>query len=278
MSRQFKTVDDAATLDTSVRLGDCLSSDHLARFVADLVAQLDLAPLYARYGTRGGQPYAPELLLGLLFYAYATGVFSSRKIEQGTRETAALRFLAGNLSPDHDTIAAFRKSFLPELKGLFVQILLLAQEMGVLSLGNIRLDGTKIHADASKSKAVSYRRLLEIEARLTAEVAQLFAFAEQADTSAVPEGMDLPAEIARREDRLTRLAVAKAVLEARAQERHTFEQAEYDAKLRERQAQQERTGKSPAGRPPSPPTPGQRPVQFHRSRQPDNEEQQRRRI
>src|ERR1700712_281032 len=114
MSRQFKTVDYAATLDTSVRLGDCLPPDHLARFVVDIVAQLDLKTLYARYGNRGGQPYAPEILLGLLFYAYATGTFSSRKIEQATKETAAFRFLAGNLSPDHDTIAAFRKTFLPE--------------------------------------------------------------------------------------------------------------------------------------------------------------------
>src|SRR5450631_1305386 len=152
MSRQFKTVDYEATLDTSVRLGDCLPEDHLARFVVDIVAQLDLKPLYARYGNRGGQPYAPEILLGLLFYAYATGVFSSRKIEQGTKETAAFRYLAGNLSPDHDTIAAFRKNFLPELSGLFVQILLLAQETGLLNLGNISLDGTKIAADASKSR------------------------------------------------------------------------------------------------------------------------------
>jgi transposase len=161
MSRQFKTVDYEATLDTSVRLGDCLPPEHLARFVVDLLAQLDLKALYARYGNRGGAPYAPEILLGLLFYGYATGTFSSRKIEQATKETAAFRYLAGNLSPDHDTIAAFRKQFLPELKDLFVQILLLAQTMGLLELGNISIDGTKIHADASKSKAVSYKRLQE---------------------------------------------------------------------------------------------------------------------
>ena len=165
MSRQFRTVDYEATLDTSVRLGDCLPADHLAHFIVDIIAQLALAPLYARYGKRGGAPYAPEILLGLLVYAYATGVFSSRKIEQACKETAAFRFLAGNLSPDHDTIAAFRKQFLPELQGLFVQVLLFAQETGVLHLGNISLDGTKLHADASKSKAVSYKRLLEIEAK-----------------------------------------------------------------------------------------------------------------
>ena len=256
MSRQFKTVDYDATLDTSVRLGDCLPPDHLARFVVDIVAQLDLAPLYARYGNRGGEPYAPEILLALLFYAYATGVFSSRKIEKATNETAPFRFLAGNYSPDHDTIANFRKNFLPELSGLFVQILLLAQELKLLALGNISLDGTKIHADASKSKAVSYKRLKENQVKLQEEVKELFALAETADSSAIPEGMDLPNEIARREDRLEALAQAKIALEARATELDLIEAAEYEAKMRERETQQERTGKKPGGKPPVPPTKG----------------------
>lgn len=254
MSRQFRTIDYQATLDTSVRLGDCLPPDHLARFVVDIVAHLDLAPLYARYAKRGGAPYTPEMLLGLLFYAYATGVFSSRKIEQGTKETAAFRYLAGNLSPDHDTIAAFRKQFLPELQGLFVQILLLAQEAGLLHLGNISLDGTKIHADASKSKAVSYKRLLEIEATLQAEVNALFALAEASDTRAVAEGMDVPYEIARREERLKRLAEAKVVLQERAQERAAREQSDYDAKMAARQDKEAKTGKPPPGTPPTPPS------------------------
>ena len=255
MSRLFKTADYEATLDTSVRLGDCLPQDHLARFVVDIVAQLDLKPLYARYGNRGGAPYAPEILVALLFYAYATGVFASRKIEQATRDTAAFRFLAGNYAPDHDTIASFRKQFLPQLKDLFVQILLLAQEMGLLELGNISIDGTKIHADASKSKAVSYKRLKEIEMFLQIEVNELFALAEQAD-SALPEGMNLPQELARREERLKRLAEAKAVLEARAAERYAAEKAEYDAKMAAREQKEEETNKKPPGRPPTPPTPG----------------------
>ena len=124
MSRTFKTADYDATLDVTVRLGDCLPPDHLARFVVDTIAQLDLSALYARYGPRGGQPYAPEILLALLFYGYATGVFSSRKLERATYETVPFRFLAGNLHPDHDTLATFRKTFLPELKDLFVQVLL----------------------------------------------------------------------------------------------------------------------------------------------------------
>lgn len=238
-----------------MRLGDCLPQDHLARFVVDIVEQLDLGPFYARYGSRGGAPYPPQMMIALLVYAYATGVFSSRKIEQATKETAAFRYLAGNYAPDHDTIAAFRKQFLPQLKELFVQVLLLAQQMELLELGTISLDGTKIHADASKSRAVSHKRLLEIEAFLQAEVNQLFALAEQAD-SVLPEGMNLPDELARREDRLKRLSEAKAVLETRAAQRYAAERAEHDAKMAERADKEQQTGKKPRGKPPTPPTPG----------------------
>ena len=258
MSRTFKTVDYEATLDQTVRLGDCLPPDHLARFIVDVIAQLDLSAIYARYRPRGGAPYAPEILFGLLAYGYATGVFSSRKIERATYEAAPFRFVAGNLHPDHDTIASFRKTFLPELQDLFVQVLLLAQTMGVLKLGNISIDGTKIHADASKSKAVSYKRLLELETHLRAEVHALFALAAHADQGSVPDGMVVADELALREARLTRLAEAKAVLEARAKERDAFEQAEYATKVREREAKARRRGKPPRGRPPSPPTPGPR--------------------
>src|SRR5713101_3289087 len=189
MSRTFKSADYQATLDVTVRLGDCLPPDHLARFVVDSVAQLDLSAIYARYGTRGGEPYAPEVLLGLLFYGYATGVFSSRKIERATAESAPFRFIAGNLHPDHATLATFRKTFLPQLKGLSVQILLIAQEVGVLQLGRISLDGSKVHADASKSKAVSYQRLQEIAQRLQAEVEELFALGERAEREKLPDGL-----------------------------------------------------------------------------------------
>ena len=258
MRRTFKTVDYEATLNQTVRLGDCLPADHLARFIVDVIAQLDWAPIYARYAARGGVPYAPELLFGLLVYGYATGTFSSRKIERATYESAPFRFIAGNLHPDHDTIATFRKTFLPELHDLFVQVLLLAQTMGVLKLGTISIDGTKIHADASKSHAVSYKRLLELETQLRTEVETLFALGAQADQGSLPAGLVVADEIALREERLTRLAEAKAVLEARAKEREALEHAAYDAKLRERAAKAQRSGKPPRGRPPTPPTPGAR--------------------
>jgi transposase len=258
MSRTFKTVDYEQALDLSVRLGDCLPPDHLARFVVDSVAQLDLSALYAHYGTRGGEPYAPEVLLGLLLYGYATGVFSARKIERATYEAVPFRFIAGNLHPDHDTLATFRRTFLPELKGLFVQVLLLAQEAGVLKLGTISLDGTKLHADASKRKAVSYKRLQELETQLRAEVEELFVRAEQSEQPEVPDGLVVREEIARRQDRLARLAEAKAVLQARAQERTAAEQAEYEAKLAQRAERERTTGRRPGGHPPSPPVPGPR--------------------
>jgi transposase len=258
MKRSFKTADYEATLDVQVRLGDCLPPDHLARFVVDTIAHLDLTAVYARYGARGGQPYAPELLLGLLFYGYATGVFSSRKIERATYETIPFRFIAGNLHPDHDTLASFRATFLPELKDLFVQILLLAQVAGAVQLGRISLDGSKIHADASKSHAVSYKRLREQEAQLRAEVDTLFALSTQADQAPPPDGLVVDHEIALRQERLARLAEAKAVLEARAAERDAQEAADYAAKVQEREERARRKGRKPGGRPPKPPTPGPR--------------------
>lgn len=270
MSRTFKTVDYPATLEVSIRLGDCVPPDHLARFVVDTITQLDLSVIYARYGARGGEPYAPETLLGLLFYGYATGVFSSRKIERATYESAPFRFLAGNRHPDHDTLANFRKSFLLELKGLFVEILLIARLAGVLQLGRISFDGTKIHADASKSNAVSYQRLLEIEQKLQAEVEELFALGERAEQADLPDGLVISDEIALRSARLARLAEAKAVLEARARERHAVEQADYEAKVRERAEKAARSGRKPGGRPPQPPTAGPRAKDQYNFTDPDS--------
>lgn len=270
MDRTFRTVDYQAALDVTVRLGDCLPPDHLARFVVDAVAQLDLSPIYARYGSRGGEPYAPEILIGLIFYGYATGVFSSRKIERATYESAPFRFIAGNLHPDHDTLANFRKTFLPELNALFVEVLLIAQLVGVLQLGTISLDGSKLHADASKQSAVSYKRLLEIKAKLEAEVAELLALGERADRGQLPDGLVVKDEVALRQARLARLAEAKAVIEARAKERDAAERAEYEAKVREREEKARKSGRKPGGRPPTPPTPGPRDKDQYNFTDPDS--------
>lgn len=201
---------------------------------------LDLSAIYAQYAPRGGAPYAPEILLGLLLYGYATGVFSSRKMERATYESIPFRFIAGGLHSDHDTIATFRKTFLAEIANLFVQVLLVAKEAGILKLGNISLDGSKIHADASKSKAVSYKRLLQLEQQLRAEVAELLALSERADRDELPEGLDIEAELVFRQGRLANLVQAKAVLEVRAEERYQVEKAAYEARIREREEKAKR--------------------------------------
>jgi transposase len=146
MARNFKTVDYEQSLKQTVTIEECLPPGHLVRFIVAIIAMLDLSSIYAHYAPRGGEPYAPEIVLGLLLYGYVTGVFSSRKIERATYESIPFRFIAGGLHPDHDTIANFRKTFLPEIADLFVQVLLVAKEAGVLKLGNISLDGSKIHA------------------------------------------------------------------------------------------------------------------------------------
>lgn len=270
MTRRFRTANYDETLNLPITLGEALPPNHLARFVVDVISQLDLGPVYARYAPVGGEAIAPEILLGLLFYGYATGVFSSRKIEQATHENLAFRYVAGGQNPDHDTIAHFRKTFLAELQELFVQILLLAKLAGVLKLGNLSLDGSKIHADASKSQAVSYKRLIELEARLGVEVQELLTLGEQADQGEVslPAGMVVADEVALRQQRLASLAQAKAVLEARAQERDQAEQAEYQAKLRAHEEKARRRKRR--GRKPKPPETGPRDGDQYNFTDPDS--------
>jgi transposase len=263
-------VDYEESLDQTVTIRDVLPPDHLARFIARVVLLLDLSAIYAQYAPVGGEAYAPELLLGLLFYGYATGVFSSRKIEKATYESIPFRFLAGGWHPDHDTIANFRKTFLPEITNLFAQVLVIAHELGVLKLGTISVDGSKVHADASKSQAVSYGRLLQMERRLSAEVEELIALGETVDEEGLPEGMELGFEIALREERLLNLEQAKAVLEARAEERHEAEKAEYEAKVREREEKAKRTGRKSGGRRPQPPKAGPRAKDQYNFTDPDS--------
>ena len=256
MSRQFKTVDYAASLQQTVSIAEVLPPEHLARFIVSVIALLDLSGIYAQYAPRGGEPYAPEILLGLLLYGYVSGVFSTRKIERATYESIPFRYIAGGWHPDHDTIATFRKTFLAQIADVFMQVLLLAQEAGVLKLGRISLDGSKIHADASKSKAVSYQRLLEIERLLEQEVAELLALSEQAEAGELPAGMDVQEELVLRQARLANLAQAKAVLELRAEEQYQLEKAAYEAKLREREEKARQANRKPRGRQPQPPEKG----------------------
>ena len=195
---------------------DWLPENHLARFVVEILEALDFSTMSNSYRGAGSASYHPRLLAGVLIYGYATGVFSSRKLERATYDSIAFRFVAANEHPDHDTIAAFRKRFFKEIEALFTQVLRLAREMGVLKLGTVGLDGTKIHANASRHSALSYEHAGKIEEQLKLEVAQLLAKAEAADKADVPDGLSIPDELARREERLKKLAEARAKIEARA--------------------------------------------------------------
>ena len=183
-------------------------------------------------------------------------MFSSRRLERATDDSVAFRCIAANDHPDHDTIATFRRRFLKDIEALFVKALLLAREMGALKMGTVALDGTKIHANASRHSALSYEHAGKIEAQLNAEVAELLAKAEAADQTDMADGMSIPEELARREDRLEKLAAARVKIEARAKERFAREMAEHEAKLAAREAKTAATGKKPGGRPPQRPVEG----------------------
>ena len=239
-------------------MNDWLPQHHLARFVVEIVEQLDLKPMERAYGTSGSAPFHPALLLSILVYGYATGVFSSRKLENATHDSVAFRFVAADEHPDHDTLNTFRKRFLTEIEGLMVQVLMIARTLGVLHLGNIALDGSKLKANASRHSALSYGHIRKLEAQLTGEVKRLMALAEAADNEKLPDGVDLPEEIARREDRLLAIAAARVKIEARAKERFEQEQADYQAKLDRRAAKSRESGKPPRGKAPVAPVEGAR--------------------
>src|ERR1700719_3183077 len=222
----FRPIDRDTGFLLPPSVDEWLPQRHLARFVAEVIEGLDLRAMTGSYRGSGEASYHPQLLLGLIIYGYATGVFSSRKLERATYDSVAFRFIAANEHPDHDTIATFRRRFLEEIEALFVQVLLLAREMGVLKMGTVALDGTKIHANASRHSALSHEHAGKIQAQLKAEVADLMAKAEAADAADLPDGLSIPDELARREERLRKIAAARAKIEARAKERHAREQAE----------------------------------------------------
>lgn len=257
MSR-FRPIDRQTEYLLPPSVQDWLPESHLARYVVDVVEGLDLLELERAYAGRGSDAYHPAMLLSLLIYGYATGTHSSRKIERATYDSLAFRFIACDQHPDHDTLANFRRRFGKEFAAIFVQVLQVARENQLSRFGTVSLDGTKIHANASRHSALSYGHAEKIEARLMAEVQQMLALAEAADQGSVPEGVDLPEEIKRREDRLAAIAAAKAKIEARTKERFEREQAEYQAKMAAREAKAKATGKKPGGKPPAPPRAGPR--------------------
>jgi transposase len=256
----FRTIDRQTGYLLPPSVDEWLPEKHLARFIVEVIEGLDLGRMSGAYRGSGSASYHPRMVLGLLVYGYATGVFSSRKLERATYDSVAFRFIAANDHPDHDTIATFRRRFLQEIEKLFVEILQLAREMGVLKMGTIGLDGTKIHANASRHSALSYEHAGKLEEQLKAEVADLLAKAEAADAADIPDGMSIPDELARREQRLRKIAEARANPpgrrargEARAKERYAREKAEHEAKMAAREAKAAATGKKPGGKPPAPP-------------------------
>jgi transposase len=211
-------------------LREWLPEDHLVYFVSDVVDQLDLKAIHAVYGEeKRGQPaYDPRLMTKLLVYGYCTGVFSSRRIQKRLQEDIPFKVLAADNEPDFRTISDFRKIHIAALQGLFEQVLEMALESGTVKLGRVSLDGTKVKANASKHKAMSYGRMQEKQAQLKEEVEQLLAQAEAADEEedqrhGDKRGDELPEELRRRETRLAKIKMAKKVVEQRAREKAAAE-------------------------------------------------------
>src|SRR3990172_9690232 len=228
MSTRFKAVDRETPYILPPAVQGWLPEQHLARFVVEVVSKVDLHELKMPYTGVGSEAFNPEMLLALLFYGYATGVFSSRKLEQASYDSIAFRYIAANTHPDHDTIATFRKRFLPHLTSVFIEMLKIGHQLGVLKLGTVSLDGSKVKANASKHKALSYGHASKLEAQIEAEVAELLSEAEAADKPNIPDGMEIPEELSRRTERLKAIKEAKAEIERRASERHAAEQKTYE--------------------------------------------------
>ena len=256
MSNQFITIERDQPFVIPAQ--EWLAEDHLARFVVTILSGLDVSTLEASYSGGGSAPYPPRMMLAFLVYGYATGTFSSRKLEQATYELIPVIYITGNTHPDHNSINTFRKRFLEEMKDLFTQILLRAYALGALRLGDVSLDGTKIHANASKHKALSWAYANRLEEQLRAEVDALLKKAEEADDVEPVAGMKVGEEVALRQAHLQQIGAAKTELEARAQARYELEKAAYDAKQAQRQEREKQLGHKLGGRAPKPPELGPR--------------------
>lgn len=245
-------------------IADWLPEGHLAQFVSEVVDQLDLQAIFAAYENgdeRGQPPYHPGMMLKLLMYGYCTGKPSSRKIEKATWEEVAYRVLSGDQHPDHDSIAEFRKRHLLVLPGLFLQVLKLCRAAGLVKLGHVALDGTKVKANASKHKAMSYDRMGKAEAQLEKEIADLLQEAacvdkdEDAKYGVGTRGDELPKDLQRRESRLLKIRAAKAELEAEAVAATEVKAKEVEDRLAERASEEIKTGNKTRGRVPVVPDP-----------------------
>ena len=232
---------------------DWVPERHMVHFILEAIEKLDLSCFRLNWRGTGSEQYPPSMMLALLVYCYATGRFGSRRIEEATYSDVIVRYICANHHPDHDTICAFRRKNDELFKEMFVKVLAMASELGVLKkVGTISVDGTKIHANASKHAAVSYKRAGQMIEQLQMEVDALVKKAEQADATPLDEGLSIPEEISRRQDRIAKLEKAKAVIEDRFDQIHKEKQAEYEAKMKTRQDSRG-AGKKPRGSDPKPP-------------------------
>jgi len=253
MSSKFYFPDRETPFMFPPSMEDWLPEEHLARFIVDIVTRLDLSDINSIYSEqmRGQKAYEPGMMVSLIFYCLVTGILSSRKIEQATWESIPVRYITGNFHPDHDTIASFRTRMKDSLDKIFLNILLIAQEMGLLKLGTVSLDGTKMKANASKHKAMSYEHACKLEEQLKLELEQLWAQSEAEEGTDVKKpGLNIPEEIQRREDRLAGIERAKIEITRREKERYEKEKAEYEAKMEAREAKEKETGKKTRGKAP----------------------------
>jgi len=258
MPARFVNIDHATPLLLPPDLRDWVGPDHMVHFIMDAVAALDLGLARVNERGTGKAQYPPAMMLGLLIYCYATGTFSSRRIETQTYENVAVRFLTADTHPDHDSICKFRRENKEFLSSTFHQVIELAARARVLRVGDltVSIDGTKILANASKHSAVSYGHCVKQMKLAEEQIAELLQKAEDADSTPLQDGLSIPAEIARREARLAKLREAKQAMEERAKERLIAEREDYEAKLAERLAKEQATGKKPKGRSPEPPQEG----------------------
>lgn len=271
MATRFVIIDRDTPLLLPPDLRDWVPASHLAHFILDAVEALDLREVKVNTRGTGDAQYPPAMLLGLLVYSYATGTFGSRRIEQSTRDNVAVRLLTADTHPDHDTICTFRRENKALLRESFVKVLELAQELKLAQFGQITvsIDGTKIAANASKHSAVSYERAGQMLEQLEREVQQLLAKAEQADATPLQDGLTIPAEIVRRQERKAALEKARAGIEARAHARYAAELAAHEEKMAARLARQQR-GEKPRGPGPTPPSPEPKPKDQHNFTDPES--------
>jgi len=260
MAAKFVSIDHDSPLLLPPDLRDWLPSDHMVHFIMDAINALDLSAARVNINGTGSAQYPPSMMLGLLIYSYSTGTFSSRRIETLTFESVAVRFLCADTHPDHDSICKFRRENKELLSSCFHQVLELAANAQVLKVGNITvaIDGTKNLANASKHSAMSHGHLEKQMDLAEEQIAQLMAKAEDADSTPLEDGLSIPDEIKRREDRIAKLKKAKAVMEERAKARIKEEKAEHHEKLKKRETKENATGRKPRGKKPKPPEEGPR--------------------